>query len=184
MTKPARFCSVDLCTRDAATDGLCTIHDAAQRFPAIARTLTAEESAQRRSERASSRGPTIVTLCSWSGCPRAASHGPWCGEHRPVRPAPAEPPLAVAHDLTREDIAALRAQVEADAAPIFVIAMSWIARQQIAHLGVTADSLEESIDRIRAELPPDRTAALGRLRDNPQRRDLAERIQAAARGQR
>lgn len=116
-----------------------------------ARTLTAAESAQRRSERASGRGPTIVTLCAEAGCPRAASHGPWCGEHRPLRTAP-EPATVVAFDLDRDQIAALRQQVEADAAPIFVIAMNWIARQQVAQLGMTPASFEGSVARIQAEL--------------------------------
>lgn len=147
MTKPARFCSADDCTSDALDDGLCAIHGAAHDHPAIARLLTGKESAQRRSERAASRGPNIVTLCGAPGCPRAAVHGPWCGDHRPTR---AEPATVVAHDLDRDEIAALRHQVEADAAPIFVIAMNWIARQQVARLGVTLDSLA-SMGRIRAE---------------------------------
>ncbi len=113
------------------------------------RILTAEESAQRRSERAAHNGAPIITLCAETGCPRAAFHGPWCGEHRPLR---AEPGVAVAHDLTREELAALRAQVEADAAPIFVIAMNWIARQQVAQLGMTPASFEGSVARIQAEL--------------------------------
>lgn len=151
MTKPARFCAADDCTDDALDDGLCAVHGAAHDHPAIARLLTGRESAQRRSERAASRGATIVTLCGAPGCPRAAVHGPWCGDHRPARRA--EPAATViAHDLDRDEIAALRQQVEADATPIFVIAMNWIARQQIAHLGVTVDSIEASMARVRAEL--------------------------------
>lgn len=151
MTKPTRFCAADDCTDDALDDGYCALHGAAQDHPTIARLLTGQESARRRSERASGNGATIVTLCAEAGCPRAASHGPWCGDHRPLRQAP-EPTVAVAHDLTREDIGALRSQVEADAAPLFVIAMNWVARQHIAQLGLTPDALGASIDRIRAEL--------------------------------
>lgn len=151
MTKPARFCAADDCTDDALDDGRCAIHGAAHDHPAIARLLTGKESAQRRSERAASRGPTIVTLCGEPGCPRAAVHGPWCGEHRPTRRT--EPAATViAHDLNRDEIASLRQQVEADAAPIFVLAMNWIARQRFAHLGIDFDMLEASMSRIRAEL--------------------------------
>jgi hypothetical protein len=182
MTNRSGICTIDHCTRDATAEDLCAVHHAAQRFPAIGRVLTAEESAQRRSERAANRGPAIVTLCSAPGCPKAVSHGPWCGDHRPRQ---AEPTITVVHDLSPDEYAALAAQVEADAAPIFVIAMSWIARQRVAHLGVTLDSLEASMARIQAELPPpDRTAALQRLRDNPERRAIAERVQAATRVQR
>lgn len=149
MTKPARFCAADDCTNDALADGHCAIHG--NERPAIARLLTAQESARRRSERAASNGPTIVTLCAEPGCPRAAAHGPWCGEHRPAT-VRAEPSVAVAHNLSRDELAALRHQVEADAAPLFVIAMNWIARQQVAHLGVGLDSIEASMSRIRAEL--------------------------------
>jgi hypothetical protein len=151
MTKHARFCAADDCTNDVLDDGHCAIHGAALDHPAIARLLTAQETARRRSERAASNGPAIVTLCAEPGCPRAAAHGPWCGEHRPIRRA-FEPTTTVAFDLDRDQIAALRQQVEADAAPIFVIAMNWIARQRVAHLGVSLDSLEASMTRIRAEL--------------------------------
>lgn len=153
MTKPARFCAADDCTNDALDDGHCSIHGAAHDHPTIARLLTGQESARRRSERASGNGATIVTLCAEAGCPRAASYGPWCGDHRPAT-VRAEPSVAIAHDLDRDEIAALRQQVEADAAPLFVIAMSWIARQQVAHLGLTAQSFEAAVERIRAELEP------------------------------
>lgn len=70
-------------------------------------------------------------------------------EHRP-RAAPVA--TVVPHQLTDDDYATLRAQVEADATPLFVLAMNWIARQQVAHLGVTLDTLEASMTRIRGEL--------------------------------
>lgn len=115
------------------------------------RILTDQESARLRSERAAHNGAPIITLCAEPGCPRAASHGPWCGEHRPLA-LRAEPNVAIAHDLDRDQIAAIRQQVEDDAAPLFVIAMSWIARQHVAQLGITPASFEASVTRIQAEL--------------------------------
>lgn len=112
------------------------------------RILTEDETYARHSQQAAGNGPGIVALCAAAGCPRAAAGGPWCVQHRP-RP---EPGLQVVGDFTPDEYAAIGAQVEADAAPLFVLAMSWIARQQLANLDLTVDSFEASVDRIRGEL--------------------------------
>lgn len=113
------------------------------------RILTDNETYARRRQQASSVGGKVVALCAAPGCPRAAANSPWCIEHRPTTTSV---PIWPARDFSEDEYAALRAQVETDAAPLFVIAMSWIARQRVAHLGITLDSLEASMNRLRGEL--------------------------------
>lgn len=95
------------------------------------RILTDAETYQRRREQASSDGPKTIEVCADDGCGRAANHGPWCDDHRRA----AGPRLVVA-ELTAAEIAELRAEVNAKAAPLFLIAMDWILRQQLAREGV------------------------------------------------
>lgn len=110
------------------------------------RILTEDETYLRRAQQASHIGPKTIDLCAWRDCPNAADYGPFCANHR-------QPTIGTATlDLDKDQLAAITAQVEADAAPLFVIAMNWIARQELTRLGVTLDSLGASIDRIRGEL--------------------------------
>lgn len=115
------------------------------------RILTDDETYRLRREQASGVGAKIVALCAYAGCPRAAANSPWCAEHRP-RFAPDIGSVVVAHDLTEDEYITLRGHVEADAAPLFVLAMNWIAGQQVARLGVGLDAIEASMHRIRGEL--------------------------------
>lgn len=96
------------------------------------RILTDDESYQRRSQRGNRGGPREVALCAEPGCPRASSWGPFCGDHRPA----AGPRIGIAHDLTADEYDTIRAEVDAKAAPLFLLAMDWIVRQQLAELGV------------------------------------------------
>lgn len=96
------------------------------------RILTDDESYERRSQQAASIGPRTISLCAEPGCPRAAAWGPWCGDHRPA----AGPRIGVAHDLTGDQYDAIRAEVNAKAAPLFLLAMDFILRKQLANLGV------------------------------------------------
>lgn len=95
------------------------------------RILTEDESYLRRSEQASGVGPTTISLCVEHGCPRAARWGPYCDEHRPHVER-----VIAAPNLTDAELENLRAKVSADAAPLFVIAWNWIARQQMARIGI------------------------------------------------
>jgi len=113
------------------------------------RILTDDETYRRRREHASTTGPKTIGLCAIRDCPHPANYGPFCPDHR--RQYAPEPAVAAA-DLTGDDIAELRAQVEADAAPLFVIAMNWIARRQVERLGYDNDALAAGMERIRGEL--------------------------------
>lgn len=115
------------------------------------RILTENESYLRRYQQASHVGPKIVTPCTEPGCNRAATNGPVCWEHRQRTSST----TVVTPHLTTDDIEALRAQVAADAAPLFVIAVNWLARQQMARLGVNTDQLVVGMQRIRGELEED-----------------------------
>lgn len=95
------------------------------------RILTEDESYQRRSEQASGVGPTTISLCAELGCPRAARWGPFCDEHRPHVER-----VIAAPNLTDAELDNLRTRVSAEAAPLFVIAWNWIARQQMARIGI------------------------------------------------
>ena len=100
------------------------------------RILTDEESHRRRAESASAGPGAAVTLCAWSGCNRLADHGPLCrGHHRQV----ATPDSVATLDLTDDELAAVKADVEAKAAPLFLLAMDWLVRGQLAELGVAID---------------------------------------------
>jgi hypothetical protein len=70
-------------------------------------------------------------MCADPGCPRAAHWGAWCDDHRP-------PPthIGVAHNLTADDMEAIRAEVDAKAGPLFLLAMDWILRKQLATIGL------------------------------------------------
>lgn len=68
----------------------------------------------------------VVELCVEPGCRRLARRlGGWCELHAP---RPVEP-VGVAFDLTDEQLANIRAQVEADAMPLFVAALGFILAQ-------------------------------------------------------
>lgn len=96
------------------------------------RILTDAETATRRAEQASSAPGAAITTCAVPRCPRIARYGDWCVEHRP------EPGVrvGVAAHLTNDDYAAIRADVETQAAPLFVLAMDWLASQQLARMGI------------------------------------------------
>lgn len=69
----------------------------------------------------------VVELCGEPGCRRVARlAGGWCNLHDP-RPKPEL--VGVAYDLTDEQLANIRAQVEADAQPLFVAALGFILAQ-------------------------------------------------------
>jgi hypothetical protein len=70
-------------------------------------------------------------MCARIGCPRAANYGPYCDEHR--QPGPAN---VVAGELTDAELDAIRAEVDAKAAPLFLIALDWILGQQLTRLGI------------------------------------------------
>lgn len=97
------------------------------------RILTDDETRWRRSEQASGAPGAAVTLCAWRDCHRLASHGPLCRDHhRQIAGAG----HVIAHDLTPDELGRVRADVEAKAAPLFLLAMDWIVRGQLANLGV------------------------------------------------
>lgn len=106
--------------------------------------LTDDESYQRRSQQASSLGPRTIDICAENGCGRAARNGPWCEDHRQ-----AAGPRIVTAELTDHDIATIRAEVNAKAAPLFLIAMDWILRGQLAREGV---ELPPVVAVVRTEL--------------------------------
>lgn len=112
------------------------------------RILTDDESYLRRSQRASAAGPKTVELCAIRDCPRAANNGPFCPDHRRVY----APGQTTAVDLDEEQLEDIRRQVEADAAPLFVIAMNWVLRQRMASMGITPELVAAGLDRIRGEL--------------------------------
>jgi hypothetical protein len=95
------------------------------------RILTEDESYLRRAEQAGGGGPTTITLCAEPACPRAARWGPHCDEHRPHVER-----VIAAPNLTDTELAELKTRVETEAAPLFVIAWNWIARQQADELAV------------------------------------------------
>lgn len=95
------------------------------------RILTDIESASRRSQMANSGPGRSIAMCARSACPRAANYGPYCDEHR--QPGPAS---VTAGDLTDAELEQVRAEVDAKAAPLFLLAMDWILRRQLDHLGI------------------------------------------------
>lgn len=95
------------------------------------RILTDQESANRRSQTANSGPGRSIAMCARSGCPRAANYGPYCDDHR--QPGPG---VVTALDLTDEELDAVRAEVDARAAPLFLIAMDWILGRQLTRLGI------------------------------------------------
>lgn len=97
------------------------------------RILTDDETRRRRAEQASSAPGAAVTLCAWQGCNRLADHGPLCRDHhRQIVPLEAVATL----DLTDDELDQVRVDVEAKAAPLFLLAMDWLVRGQLAQLGV------------------------------------------------
>ncbi|MGH9001904.1 MAG: hypothetical protein ACRDYV_02130 [Acidimicrobiia bacterium] len=106
--------------------------------------LTDEERASRISAMAAGRPDQAITMCSEAGCSRAASHGPWCREHRPAPPG--DPPTTL---LSADQLEAVRQQVEADAAALFVLAMNWITRRHVTHLGV---DIGAELERVAGEI--------------------------------
>lgn len=111
------------------------------------RILTDDESYQRRSQRASSIGPRTIDVCMHDVCGRPAQNGPWCDTHRP-----AAGPRLVTAELTADEIDAIRTEVNAKAAPLFLIAMDWLLRGQLAREGV---ELPPVVAVVRGELHPD-----------------------------
>lgn len=97
------------------------------------RILTEDESYRRRAEQASAAPGAAVTLCAWQGCHRLADHGPLCRDHH-RRIVPVETVATL--ELTDAELAQVRADVEAKAAPLFLLAMDWLVRGQLAQLGV------------------------------------------------
>lgn len=95
------------------------------------RILTEAETETRRNERASGTGHQTITVCAEPRCPDIAKWGPYCAWH-----SPAAPNVVVAHELTDTEISTIRADVEAKAAPLFLLAMDFILRAQLAQLGV------------------------------------------------
>jgi hypothetical protein len=104
-------------------------------------TLLGEAERTRRLAADASSNPAnrTVTMCSEADCPRAASGGPWCRQHRP----PAAPPpegWSASGDLTAAQLAEVAREVEEKAAPLFLLAMEFIARQQIARMGLELEA--------------------------------------------
>ena len=108
------------------------------------RILTDDETYQRRREHAAHVGPRTIELCAHHECGRAAHWGPWCDQHRQ-----AAGPRLVTAELTDTEIATIRAEVNAKAAPLFLIAMDWILRGQLAREGV---ELPPVVAVVRGEL--------------------------------
>lgn len=97
------------------------------------RILTDDESRRRRAEQASSAPGAAVSLCAWRDCQHLASYGPFCRDHHyQLTPVDA----VAARDLTATELAHIRADVEAKAAPLFLLAMDWLVRGQLANLGI------------------------------------------------
>lgn len=97
------------------------------------RILTDDETRRRRAEQASAAPGAAVTICAWQGCNHLADHGPLCREHhRRIVPLEAVATL----DLTDAELDQVRADVEAKAAPLFLLAMDWLVRGQLAQLGI------------------------------------------------
>lgn len=150
MTDELRICLVSGCTKfadpDPGHEQLCVIHQAEQ---GTSRILTDDETYRRRSERASNVGPKTIELCAIRDCRRAANNGPFCPDHRRLY----TPDLgAVTAEFSPGELDAIKAQVEADAAPLFVIALNWVLRQRLTELGITAELVASGIERIRGEL--------------------------------
>lgn len=78
----------------------------------------------------------IVEVCAVEYCVRAAATDGLCAFHRNHHYQ--LPDGCVAVDLTDEELAAIRAQVELDAAPLFVAAMRYITGRHIAALPAAA----------------------------------------------
>jgi hypothetical protein len=95
------------------------------------RILTEDETAARRAQTARGGPDRSITMCVSPGCVRPALNSPWCPAHR----TPGSRVL-VRPDLSDEDIARITAEVEAKAAPLFVLAMDWIARQEMGRFGI------------------------------------------------
>lgn len=97
------------------------------------RILTDDETRRRRAEQASGAPGGAVSLCAWQGCNQLADHGPLCRDHhRRIVPLEAVATL----ELTDTELEQVKADVDAKAAPLFLLAMDWIVRGQLAQLGV------------------------------------------------
>lgn len=121
-------CTTPGCPEDATVGTHCIKH----LTPPETRILSEEESVARRTERANNSPGRPITMCNQPGCPHLAHYGPRCANHR----QPAGPRLVVAGDLTDEELDAIRAEIDAKAAPLFLLAMDWLTRQQLGRLGV------------------------------------------------
>lgn len=112
------------------------------------RILDPDETYLRRAQRASHMGPKNHRDLRHTRLHPRRRLGPTV--HRPPTPRCHTRYRRV--DLSPTELETVRAQVETDAAPLFVLAVNWIASQQLTRLGITTDSLAASIDRIRSEL--------------------------------
>lgn len=81
-----------------------------------------------------------VVLCVAGGCSRAASQGDYCHDH--WEPAGHRPGFACTAALTDADYAQLRAQVAADAAPLFLLALNFLLGREVEALASEAAALE------------------------------------------
>lgn len=79
-----------------------------------------------------------VILCAEPGCPRAAAYRSRCIEHSATPPRV----TSIAHDLSDAEYAKLRAQVAADAAPLFLLALQFILGRQVKTIVDEALALE------------------------------------------
>lgn len=96
------------------------------------RILTDAETATRRAEQAKSGPGRAISTCAVPRCPKIAHNGEFCEDHRP-RPGVR---VGVAAHLTNDDYASIRAEVDAKAAPLFLIALNWLAGQQLTRMGI------------------------------------------------
>lgn len=96
----------------------------------------------RPGERRATPKATDVVLCAQTGCPRAASYGPWCVQHRARhRPDPVLESLRHTHDFSEAQYAAIRRQLAIDAAPYILAAFQFIASPALQALVAEADAL-------------------------------------------
>lgn len=102
------------------------------------RILTGAETAQRRAEQAASAPGAAIDICAYAGCGDRARYGPFCGYHR-LEPET----IGVAHQLTEDDYDRIRAAVESKAAPLFLVAMNWLASQQLGRMGIELPAFED-----------------------------------------
>jgi hypothetical protein len=77
-----------------------------------------------------------VELCGWEDCRDVAHARGLCRRHYyrvslPPRTLAEPVAVGIAHDLSREEIAQIRAEVEERAIPLFVLALNWCATEAL-----------------------------------------------------